>query len=214
MAKVISPFSKTLLAAALALGGGTALAAQGDWIVRAGWAYVDPDAESDNNILGIPGAEVDVDSASSLGITIGYMATDNIGVGLLGAWPFEHDIEGDGSISSLDDVAEIKHLPPTLTVQWHFLPEKKVRPFLGAGVNYTHFFDEDTKGALSGSDIDLDDSWGYAFEGGVDIDITDRVFIGAQIWYINIETEADVDGSEFDVDINPWVYMLSVGTRF
>jgi outer membrane protein len=86
---------------------------------------------------------------------------------------------------------------------------------VGAGLNYTYFFDEDTKGALNGLDFDLDNSFGWAVEGGVDFDITDKVFVGAQIYYIDIETRADLEGFQnFDVDINPWVYMLSVGTRF
>ncbi len=215
MATLANTFTKSLLAASLAVASGSVLAAQGDFIVRAGLAHVAPNADSDSDILGIPGAEVDVDSDTSLGLTFGYMATDNIGIGLLAAWPFEHDIEGDGSISGLDDVASTKHLPPTVTAQWHFMPENNIRPFVGAGINYTYFFDEDTEGALETLDINLHNSWGWAAEAGVDIDLNDQVFFGAQVFYIDIATEAKISGAEqFDVDIDPWVFLLTAGTRF
>ena len=209
-----------LLAAAITAGmfAATPAAAyeQGNFIARAGAAGVYPTGESEN-LSGL--GKVEADSAWSLGISFTYMATDNIGVGLLGAWPFEHDIEGsDGVLDDLGTVAETKHLPPTLTLQYHFdLANKKVHPFVGAGLNYTYFFDEDTKGALSGTDIDIDNSWGWALEAGLDYELDNNWLIGAQVFYINIETEAELEAlnnNTYDVDINPWVFMVSVGRKF
>lgn len=204
------------IAASLGLASGSTLAVQqGDILVRVGIAHVAPDADSDP----VPGfgaaSKVDVDSASSLGLTLSYMAADNIGVGLLAAWPFKHDIEGAGSIAGAGKVAETKHLPPTVTVQWHFAPQSNVRPFLGAGVNYTNFFSEKTTGAIAGTRLKLDDSWGLAAEAGVDVDINDRWFVSGQVWYLDIDTEATVNGvASFDVDIDPWVFMIGLGTKF
>jgi outer membrane protein len=215
-----------LLAAAVttALLGASSASAydQGNFIARAGAAGVYPTGESEN-IGGF--GKVEADSAWSLGLTFTYMATDNIGVGLLGAWPFEHDIDGSsGALDSLGTVAETKHLPPTLTAQYHFdLANKRVHPFVGAGLNYTYFFDEDTKGALSGGDIDIDNSWGWALEAGIDYELDNNWLVGAQVFYINIEPEADIKvpaglggGSvnDVDVEINPWVFMVSVGRKF
>jgi len=188
----------------------------GDMMLRLGGAGVYPTGDSDN-INGLPaGSKVEADSAWSLGVTFTYMFTDNIGVGVLAAYPFEHDIEGQGTISSLDKVGSVKHLPPTVTLQYYFNNDTAFTPFLGAGVNYTHFFDEDTSGALSGTDLDIDDSWGYALEGGVDYDINDKWMISGQVYYINIEPDADVDAfpGNFTVDINPWVYFVSAGYKF
>ena len=105
----------------------------GTLIARAGAAGVYPNDESEN-IAGL--GKVEADDAWSLGLTSAYMATDNIGIGLLGAWPFEHDIDGSsGALDDLGTVAETKHLPPTLTAQYHFdLANDKVHPFLGAGM--------------------------------------------------------------------------------
>ena len=146
------------------------------------------------------------------------MATDNIGIGVLAAWPFEHDIDAKGSIAALGTVAETKQLPPTVTLQWHLAPASNVRPYVGAGINYTNFFSEDTKGALAGHSISLDDSWGLALEAGVDIDINSDWFVSGQVWYLDIETDATLSGptfnTNFDVEIDPWVVMLGIGKKF
>jgi outer membrane protein len=143
------------------------------------------------------------------------MATDNLGVGVLGAWPFKHDIKGAGALAGAGKIGEVKHLPPTVTLQYHFAPDAAVRPFVGAGFNYTTFFSEKTTGALAGADLKLDDSFGWALEAGVDYSITPDWFVSGQLYYIAIDTTAKVNGAKVvNVDINPWVFMLSGGRRF
>lgn len=209
-----------LVSAALAaVTSGSALAVQqGDILVRAGVAHVAPNGESDEITAIGAGAKVEADSGTSFGINFTYMATDNVGVELLAAWPFSHDITATGTIGALGEVGETDHLPPTVTVQWHFMPSSNIRPFVGAGINYTNFFSEDTKGALSTHDLSLDDSWGYALEAGIDVDINSNWFVSGQVWYMDIDTEASLSGpvynTQFDVEIDPWVYMLGIGTKF
>ena len=95
----------------------------GDFIARVGPVGVYPTGESDD-LDAVPGGQVEADNAWSLGVTFSYMFTQNIGVGLLGAWPFEHDIEPKGALKDVDsrDVGETKHLPPTVTLQVMSLP--------------------------------------------------------------------------------------------
>ncbi len=220
--KIVSKISVMLLAGCSLLTLSTANAYQaGDWIVRAGAAGVYP--TGDGSIKGISGSKVEADSAWSLGINGTYMATDNIGIELLGAWPFTHDIECKGSISALGTCAETKHLPPTLTAQYHFDTGTKWHPFLGVGLNYTYFFDEETKGDLKslGGKLELDSSWGFALEAGLDYELPNNWLIGAQVYWIDIDTDAtltvkdlDFKSSGNEVSIDPWVYMISVGYKF
>lgn len=189
---------------------------QGDILVRAGIANVSPTGESDE-ITGIAaGAKVEADSGTSLGLNFTYMATDNIGIELLAAWPFGHDIKAKGSIAALGKVAETDQLPPTVTVQWHFAPQSNIRPFVGAGVNYTTFFNTKTTGALTDVGLNLDSSWGLAAVAGVDIDVTSDWFVSGQVYYMDIDSEATIgDGiGKYDVAIDPWVVMLGIGTKF
>lgn len=212
----------------------------GDFIGRVGVATVDPDSSSGNlnsNALGeIDGAQVSVDSDTQLGLTASYMLTDQIAVGLLASTPFKHDIQGDGSVlGGAGKLAETKHLPPTITLQYFPMPSgSKLQPYVGAGVNYTNFFEEKTTQTLTdtyatlapgvtSTDIELDDSFGLAAEIGLDYMITENVGINAAVWWIDIDTEATInayagnakaDTSTIDVDIDPWVYMVGVSYKF
>ncbi|EGQ7961720.1 outer membrane protein OmpW [Vibrio parahaemolyticus] len=190
---------------------------QGDFVLRVGAASVVPNDSSDK-ILGSQ-EELKVDSNTQLGLTFGYMFTDNISLELLAATPFSHDISTDlvGS-----DIADTKHLPPTLMVQYYFgEPQSKFRPYVGAGLNYTIFFDEGFNSTGKGaglSDLKLDDSFGLAANVGVDYMINDQWFLNASAWYANIETEATYKfggaKQKTDVKINPWVFMISGGYKF
>lgn len=80
-----------------------------------------------------------VSNNTQLGLTFTYMATDNIGVELLAATPFRHKV----GTAATGNIATVHHLPPTLMAQWYFGDSSsKLRPYIGAGINYTTFFDE------------------------------------------------------------------------
>ena len=200
---------KGAVAAALATGllTGVANAYQaGDWLVRGGIWGAFP--KSDN--LSLPLGTVEVDDGVTFGFNITHMISPNLGVELLGAWPFSHDIKLGGR-----KVGETKHLPPTVTLQYHFLPQNPVRPYVGLGLNYTFFFDEGTTGALTGTKLSLKDSWGLAAQAGVDIDVTPDWFLNLDVHYIDIDTKAKVNGASLGtVEIDPWVFGINLGTRF
>lgn len=175
----------------------------GDWIVRLGAHSVQP--KSNNSGL------VNVDSAAMLTFNGTYMFASNWGVELLAALPFEHDINlNDGG-----KVAETKHLPPTLSLQYHFNPKGRLRPYVGAGLNYTLFFDEKTSGALAGAKLELDQSFGPAAQLGLDIDIADVWFVSLDARWFDIDTDAKVNGAKLGkVEIDPYATGLSFGRRF
>jgi len=189
----------------LALAAGPVAAEEaGDWLVRVGGTYVDP--KSDN------GDVVEVDGAPSLTFEVGYMVTDNWAVELLAAWPFEHDIN---LAAGGTEVASTKHLPPTLYAVYHFNQTGRVQPYLGGGLNYTIFFDEDTTGPLAGADLELDPSFGVSVVAGVDFTLNERWFANASVRYINIETDAELDGADLEtVEIDPICWGLNIGYRF
>jgi outer membrane protein len=205
---------------------------QGDWIIRVGAANVDPDTESDEiDVAGLATLDgVDVDDDTQLGITATYMLTDIWAVELLAASPFEHDITVKGAPV---DAGSTKHLPPTLTFMWYPMGGKdsSFQPYVGAGINYTYFWDEEVDseleealGGIIGStdpvpaDLDLDDSWGFAARAGFDYLFNENWGFNASVWWIDIETEATIETAvadvEFDVELDPWVYMVGISYRF
>jgi outer membrane protein len=222
-----------LTAALLALAAVTPFASAhqaGDIIIRAGAATVDPHEDSGNISAAAAGGKVSgtkatVDSDTQLGLAAAYMITDHVGIELLAATPFNHQI-GVKGLGALDGkLADVKQLPPTLSLQYYPLnPQSRIQPYVGAGINYTVFFDEDLsssrKSAAGGgfSSLDLDNSWGYAFQAGVDYQITDHLLFNAAVWYADIDTKATADSAlgrvKVDVDVDPWVYMVGLGYKF
>lgn len=206
--------SVTILSAVAAIGLSSQAYAlgQGDWLVRFGAASVNPN-DSSGQVDTIAGSGVSVDSGQGIFANLSYMMTDRVSVELLVATPFSHDITATGSIAGLGKIAEIKQLPPTVSVQYHFTPRSSFRPYVGAGINYTTFFDIKTTGSTVTS-MSLDDSWGLAAQAGFDKDINKNWFFNADLRYIKIDTTATTNVGNVDVTIDPWVVSIGVGTHF
>ncbi|ABO24420.1 MULTISPECIES: outer membrane protein OmpW [Shewanella] len=204
-----------LIAAALLSTGFAASAHQaGDIIVRAGGVVVAPN-ESSEDVAGF--GEFNISSNTQLGLNFGYMLTDNIGIELLAATPFSHDV----SLKGVGKIAETKHLPPTLVAQYYFgSADSKLRPYIGAGVNFTNFFDSEFTNDLDGAltDLSLSNSWGLAAQAGIDYQVNKNWLVNASVWYAKINTDVNFklagQAVSIETDIDPWVYMVSVGYTF
>jgi outer membrane protein len=200
--KAISVLCALLLLGAAAANPALAMD-QGDWLIRFGVSQVDP--KSNNH------PAVSVDSATSATFNFTYMMTANWAVEVLAAYPFEHDI----SLIGGPEVGSTKQLPPTVSLQYHFLPDSTFQPYVGLGVNYTNFFSEKLYGPLEGASLSLDDSWGWAGEIGADIMLNEKWFLNLNLRYIGIESDTTVNGEPFGkVKIDPWVYGAHAGFRF
>jgi len=210
---------KKLAVAALVLAGlsqNVYAPEAGEFFIRAGSATVRP-TEGSDNVLGSLGG-FNVDNNTQLGLTFTYMATDNVGVELLAATPFRHKV-GTGPTG---DLATVHHLPPSLMAQWYFGDAgSKARPYIGAGVNYTTFFDEkfnDTGKEAGLSDLSLKDSWGLAGQVGLDYLINRDWLLNMSVWYMDIDTDvrfkAGGEQQSVHTRLDPWVFMFGAGYRF
>ncbi|MBK8103682.1 MAG: outer membrane beta-barrel protein [Cellvibrionales bacterium] len=206
----------------------------GDIIVRVGATNVTLDdsiSTPELNGNALYGANVSVDSDTRLGVTGTYMITDNFGVGLLAAAPFQHRLNGNSTVGAAfgtTDLGKTRLLPPTLTAQYYFNNSTAFTPYLGAGVNYSWFYGEDASRELNTTlggdvDLDIDNSWGYALEAGLDVDIGNNWLVNAGVWYFPVDTEATYTVKngplasskvKANVEADVWVYMASIGYRF
>ncbi|NGX85781.1 outer membrane protein OmpW [Rahnella sp. Lac-M11] len=187
----------------------------GDVIVRVGTATVRP-TEGSDNVLGL--GSFNINNNTQMGLTLGYMFTDNIGMELLAATPFQHKI----GLKSTGTIAEVKQLPPSLMAQYYFGDKRdKLRPYLGLGINYTTFYDTNFNqtGRNAGlSDLSVKDSWGVATQAGLDYNLDDNWLINMSVWWMDIDTEvkfkAGGEQQNINTRIDPWVFMFGVGYRF
>jgi len=200
-----------------------------DIIVRAGATMVAPnDSSGEVTLNGVSlGADsgVTVGDDTQLGLTVTYMLDKNWGIELLAATPFSHTIKSEGTALAglgIDEVATADQLPPTLSAVYHFDVKGALQPYLGLGLNYTTFFNEDASNeldaALGNASVSLKDSWGLAAQVGLDFHLSDNWLLNGSVRYIDIETEGTITTSagkvKVDVDIDPYVYTIAVGYKF
>ena len=197
-----------------------AFAKEGDVLVRARAIVVAPNERS-GEVSGIPGSKVGVGDSVMPEVDFTYMATNHIGAELIVATT-KHSVSGRGTVSGLGDVANTWVLPPTLTLQSHFAPDGKVRPYLGAGINYSIFYSAKATpsldAALGATKVKLGDSVGYALQAGVDIPVGKKVFVNFDIKYIDMKTTARLTSGATlrtaRVKIDPIVAGMGIGFRF
>ncbi len=193
----------------------------GDVLVRARAILVSPTEKSGPVTPGFPGGSVGVSDSVMPEIDFTYMLTDHIGAELILATT-KHDIAGRGTLAGIGELADTWVLPPTLTLQYHFAPSGPIRPYLGAGINYTTFYAANASRALESAigktEVQLDDSFGYALQAGVDIDIGPRMFLNLDVKYLDIDTTARLRTgtalNRVDVSLDPIVPSIGVGMRF
>ena len=235
---------KNLIAGLLIVSGAASFTAQaagttaGDWLVRVRGILVNPtdsSSEVDVPVLGgnVPGSGVGVSRSLVPELDITYMLSPHWGVELILGMS-QHDVNPKGAalIGALDgipsadpgnsDVIDAWALPPTLTLQYHFMPESNIRPYAGLGLNYTIFLHEDVTGplAINGATVNMRPSLGWAAQIGADFDLGNSGwFANVDVKYIDMDTRAEFRGTavgdvNVDVDVNPVVFGIGIGRRF
>lgn len=197
---------KTLSAALLAalLAASPALAQEAGTITLGfGIGTVAP---KDNNGA-LAGIESSIGNNTRPILTLEYFIRDNIGIELLGAAPFKHDI----SLAGLGEIGSTKHLPPTISVNWHIPTGGPLTPFVGVGVNYTKFFEE--KSSLG--TLKIKESFGLAATLGVDYALNEKAALRADIRYIDIDSDVLLNGTNIGkVNVDPLVASVSYVMKF
>ncbi len=182
----------------------------GDWLVRGRVTGVVPmDGGTVENRTTGADTGLDVSDISNTVIPeldFSYFITKNIAAELvLGTTP--HKVKATGGI----DMGDVWLLPPTLTLQYHPLPDSRVSPYVGAGVNYTIFYGEG--GGLAGFDVKND--VGFALQAGVDYAISGPWSLNLDVKKIFLRPEAVTSTLRVDnVRIDPWLVSVGVGYRF
>jgi outer membrane protein len=148
-----------------------------------------------------------------------------LNIEVLAATPFSHDVSFavNNPLGTGNQLGEVTHLPPTVTLNYYLNDSSSAfQPYIGVGLNYTVFFDEEFTGANSSAglaDLSLDDSFGIAAQVGIDYMLNENWFVNASVRWIDIDAEATfnlngVEGRVGSIEIDPMVTMGSIGYRF
>ncbi len=205
---------RTLLLIATALFSASAVSAQdAKWQIRVRAIAVVPDEEATISVIG---GDVEVDNAYMPEVDFTFFFTPNIAAELILATT-KHDAVAVGTTLGDVDLGSVWLLPPTLTLQYHLIPEGVVRPYIGAGGNLTLFYNVEVAPGSAVTEADYSTSFGFALQAGADIPL------GDQGWFLNVDakkiflsTDVDLNGGSImaDLTLDPWVIGVGFGYAF
>lgn len=181
------------------------------WMIRLRSIWVEPEVSSTYLSSGAGIKVTDVSNDWEPELDINYFFNPHLSAELILATT-TNDVTGTGNY----DLGSVKMLPPTVTLLYHFTPEKMFSPYAGAGINYTFFYDADSGSA---QDIQYDDTFGFALQAGLDVKVNQKWSVNFDVKKIFLNTDVHVDtGSTMNdslhVTLNPWIYGVGVGYKF
>ena len=192
--------------AAATLTAGVAVAQESPWMVRARAVHIDP-ADRSSPIGGVTESDLITVSKKTIPeVDISYFFTPNWAAELVLTYPQKHTVKVDGT-----SIGSFRHLPPTLTLQYHFLPNATFSPYLGAGINYTRISSVKLE-----SDINLErNSWGLALQAGFDVKLNRNWSINVDVKKVQIRSDVSMGGEQISrVKLDPVLFGVGVGYRF
>lgn len=192
----------------------------GDWVAEAPspWQVrlraLGVITEDSGYVNAVPGSDLSYSDTLTPELDISYFFTDNIATELILGTTYAN-IDGQGSIGGLGKVGKVWLLPPTLTLQYHFTNLGAFKPYVGAGVNYTIFYNQD---AGSADALKVKNTFGTALQVGFD-------YMVDQHWGVNFDVKKLFLKPDFDVTVSgakltgkaaldPWLIGAGVTYRF
>lgn len=183
----------------------------GDFMVRARAILVAPD---ESGTVGTIGGSPQATNEPAPEVDFTYFLTDHIGLELIAATT-RHKVTVERSALGNVALGSVRALPPTLTVQYHLLPKAVFSPYIGAGLNWTLFFDAHLPKAVVTA-IDYSNSVGPALQAGADIRLAPNVYLNVDVKKVWIDTDVSVNNGAINAhaNINPWILGIGVGYKF
>ncbi len=213
---------KKLAAAVLLLSSlaAPAAAAEGPLLVRVRGVYVSTADRSDAiPALGIADKDVILVSKKLIPeVDVSYFFTPNLSAELILTYPQKHDVKVKAGAAKLD-LGSFTHLPPVLSLQWHFLPGGPVNPYLGVGVNLTLITSQSLAVPLA-TPLPLEiskSSVGISGQVGLDVNVAPQWYLNADVKYVTLGVDVKVKANGTKVShatLDPWLLGLGVGYRF
>lgn len=215
-------FKRIATAALLAaVAAAPAHAAAGDKIVRVRGILVAPTESAGPVQPTFPTGSVSVNNAVTPEVDFTYFVGENVSFELIAATT-RHGASGTGALAGVGKLANMWVLPPTLTLQYHFAPKDQVSPYVGAGVNYTLFYNEKATPALNtaigATKVSTGSSFGYAVQAGIDFPMGKNMVVNVDVKYIDIDTTVKLTTgalvNRVNVSLDPVVAGVGIGWKF
>jgi len=209
--------SLALLAAAVALALPAAAAEPNPWMVRVRALYMDPADKSEPvPALGVPANAITVSEKLFPEVDVSYFFTKHLAAELVLTYPQKHDVTVEKSVlGGPVKIGTFKHLPPTLSLQYHFTPDADFRPYVGAGINYTWIMDDNLEIPGVGQLTLESGSFGGSYGAGFDWRLDKNLFLNVDVKKVYISSDVKLGGNKVtSVGVDPVLYSIGLGWRF
>ncbi|HYD65071.1 OmpW/AlkL family protein, partial [Azospirillum sp.] len=187
----------------------------GDIVVRVRGLAVLPQEDGDVKVGATKIGEASIKNDFIPEIDATYFVTPNIGLNLI-AGTSRHSVRVDATGGGVVDAGKVSLLPPTLTATFHPLPNSRINPYIGAGINWTLFYNEKNGPALNNTSYK--NSFGWALQAGTDVYLTDNLLVNFDVKKIFLDTKLTTylgtTRVTSNVDINPWIVGVGIGYKF
>jgi outer membrane protein len=206
---------KTTTISKLALGllaalSFNAIAQESPWMVRARATNLNWDNGQSTPAIQPGGSGLDVNAKNKTipELDISYFFTKNIAAELVLTYPQRVDVR-----SYSTSLGTVTALPPTLLAQYHFTQFGPLKPYVGAGINYTRFGSREL--STAGTYSVEKSSVGYAAQIGTDYMLTKNWGINFDVKYLQIKTDVLSAGvSAGTLDLSPIATSVGVTYKF
>lgn len=229
--------SLLVLALAAALVPSFAMAEAGDFVVRLRATNVSPSEKSNlgaqtdatygagtaQTFYGNSNAQLRVDNNTIPELDISYYFTKNIAAELILALGTRHDVNVSSAGAVAANLGSVNLLPPTLTAQWHFMPDQTFDPYLGAGVAYVLGMDRTLTANVGTTAYPIRierSNFGAVFQAGFDINLKDKWLVNFDVKKLWVGTDVELNYQNGgykkidSLDLNPLVVSVGFGKKF
>lgn len=198
-------FRRTCIVLAAAAGLAVPMLAQAQnapWLVRVRAVNLDSANKSDTT----PALGLSVNDKVIPEVDISYFFTPQLATELVLTYPQKHTVRSNGA-----EIGSLKHLPPTLTVQYHFTSLGAFKPYVGGGLNYTHFSNVNLPAGVTIKN----NSYGLALQVGADYEVARNVVLNLDVKKVQIGTDVKISGAKVGTfKVDPWLVGVGVGFKF
>jgi outer membrane protein len=155
-----------------------------------------------------------------LTLTLTYYLNHNLALELFCCFA-QASVRGADVLKSNGEIASTWLFPPALTAQYHFDGFGAFRPYVGAGVEWIHYFDEGLgDNGLVASHVKFRDSVGPVVQAGFDYDLGGGWSLGFDFKKVWLDTKitwtdtAVVTPVVAVHDLDPIIVTANLGYRF
>lgn len=158
--------------------------------------------------------KVNVTATPAPEIDLSYFITDNIAIEGIAA-STRHSVSANNTAIGHVPVGNVWVLPPTVTLQYHFMPQSRFSPYLGAGLTVAFFYNSQAVGPVA-TKFGLENNVGAAIQAGFDYNFSGHWFANFDVKQVFLSTKARINGGAViaRTNLDPTIVGAGIGYRF